>query len=1062
MLDATYAFLSLEYSGLIIAIAILGVAFAVVARAQSNSIKWLGRLIGLTGVVLAVGAISHLVRVSQIDENIPPPGTMVDLGGYKVHVLAEGPDDGPTIVWFAGGYIGGLGHYADHVALRDEVRSILIDRPGTGWSEAGPFPRTTAVQAEEMMAVLDELGESGPFIFAGHSFGGLLAANIARRYPDRTAAVVLMDATPLDVIVYGLDKTTLRSFSTIGLRHSLRLIFGLYRSPLPLDADGNVDVALSQPMRVRAYVENRARMGVASASAFEELTPEGLDDRAFETMLFAGELGDMPLYLIAPGKDASTALYAQMVAENAEEGDRFVRFLQATRERYLDMSNNSTRIYAPEGTGHNFIYERPDFLPEAMRRIVAEVNAASAARAGDYAQLTTQWPGPFGGLPPVELATPDKLWSAYQRAAAEKRDEMASIGVNIEPATFENTILAFESSGLALERLDKLFGIFATTTDTPGIREIAPKVAALRQEIDDEILFDRRLFERVQAVHSALPMSAPSNEAIRLTNVIHDRFVRGGAALSEGQQAELKAINARLAELRTRFAQNVMADERSLGVIVRDRQRLDGLTDTQIGAARSLAEARGINGAWVIAINRPSVWPVLTNVHSRSLREEVWRTWVTRGGNEGPNNNAPVVNEILKLRGEKARIYGYPTFAHWQTEARMAGTPDTAMDLMLQTWELLREPTRKEIEDLQAIADAEGADFELQPWDRLYYAEKYRQQNFNLDADDIKPYMALQNVVDAMFWTAGEVYGFEFQALPDVATVSPDIDVYAVSRDGEDIGVLWVDLFSRPGKSPSSYAGEYRTQETFRGKVLPLVALHSAVTPPTGDEPVLVDWERANVIFHEFGHTLQTLSNTASYPSLGALRAPWDFIEVPALLHERWFMDETVFKQFARHHETGEPIPDELYDRIIAARKYDRVFGASYNYIGAAIVDMRLHLLADGRDIDAMAVERQVLDEVGLPEAYDLVLHVPHAFHTFTAQYAAGVYTYLWSDVIAADIAEAFLESPDSLYDKETAQRYRELILEPGNAVDVADAFREFRGREPDPAAFMRRFDLLD
>lgn len=383
------------------------------------------------------------------------------------------------------------------------------------------------------------------------------------------------------------------------------------------------------------------------------------------------------------------------------------------------------------------------------------------------------------------------------------------------------------------------------------------------------------------------------------------------------------------------------------------------------------------------------------------------------------------------------------------------------MQLMTTSWNLLLEPTRKEIAAMQAIADADGADFVLQPWDRLYYAEKLRQQKFNLDADAVKPYLELSNVIDGMFWAAQRTFGFAFRELEDVPVISPDIRVFEVSRNGERIGALWLDLFQRPGKGPSSWSAQYRSAENFRGRVLPLVVLHSSVPQPAAGDPVLVPWERANVIFHEFGHTLQTLSNRAAFPSLGSLAVPWDFIEVPSLLNERWLLDRDVLTRFARHYQTGKPMPADLIDRIERAAQHDRVFSASLNYLGSAIVDMRLHLLADGREIDAVAEEKRILEELQLPQAVDLTLYIPHAFHTFTEEYAAGLYTYLWSDVIAADIAESFLAAPGGLYDQAVAERYMSIILAPANTVHAAQAFREFKGRDPDPGALMRRFGLV-
>lgn len=1058
-MNTLLSFLSLDYSGLVLALLLFGAAVFLIRKARSRIVKWPSWIFAAATIVLLLGSVSHLVRVAEIDDRFPAPGKMVDIGGYKVHVLAEGPNDGPAIVWFAGGHTGGLGNYQHHAALRDEVRSILIDRPGTGWSEAGPFPRSTAAQAEEMMRALEASGEKGPFIFAGHSFGGLLAINVARRYPDRTAALVMMDATPLDVIVYGLDKDTLRGIQKMGLGMTLKQIFGFYHATKPLDADGNDDVNYSNPMQVMQYIQSRARFGVATYSAFEELTPEGLDDRAFETMTFDGELGDIPLYLVAPkDEDPTTKPYSEMVAGGpGRKAERFAAFLKATRERYMRASTNSIRVVAPPGSGHNFVNEDPEFVINAVRDVVRAV----VEKQAEYKALTTNWPGPHGGFPPIDLATPENMEAAYVRAIAEKRQEVATIVRSTEPATFENTILALESSGLALARIQQLLTIFTSTASNPDIAAVAARTAPLAAEIDDEVAHNRVLFERVREVYSGLPDSAPDEEARRLVAVMHDNMVRSGAALSGVDKIRLTEINAKLAEQITRFGQNSRNDEAQLVVFVDSVADLDGLPDPQIAAAKAAAEAREEPTKWAIPISRPNVWPLLTHAHDRSLREVVWRKWVTRGGNDGEYDNGPVMTKILRLRGDKATLLGFPTFAHYQTAARMAGTPEIALNMLMRAWKSLEDPTIRDIAKMQAIANAEGADFELQPWDRLYYTEKLKQQEFNFNTGDVLPYFELNNIVAAMTWAAGQVYEFEFRELHDVAVVSPDIRVFEVLRGGEVTGVIWMDLFAREGKGPSSWAAQYRSEENFRGKQIPLVVLHSAAQKPPDGGPVLVPWERANVIFHEFGHTLQMLSNSASYPSLGALNVPWDFVEVPSLLNERWFMTDEVLSRFALHHETHEPMPAELLAKLRRSLMQDRVFSATQSFLGTAVVDMRLHLLADGREIDAEAVEAEVIAELDMPQAMDLILYVPHAFHTFSPQYAAGVYTYLWSDIIAADIADAFLEAPGGLYDRGVARRYRSQILDIGNTKPVEEAFRDFRGRDPDPNALMRRFDLL-
>jgi peptidyl-dipeptidase Dcp len=362
---------------------------------------------------------------------------------------------------------------------------------------------------------------------------------------------------------------------------------------------------------------------------------------------------------------------------------------------------------------------------------------------------------------------------------------------------------------------------------------------------------------------------------------------------------------------------------------------------------------------------------------------------------------------------------------------------------------------------LQQLADADHTGITIAPWDKLYYAEKYRQQEFGLDGDAVRPYLALQNVLDGMMWAAGRTYGLSFRELKGVPVMAADVRVYEVSRAKTIVGVLYVDVFQRRGKGPASWTEEFRSAERGPANVLPVATLYSNVVHPADGSPPLLSWEVANVLFHEFGHALHMLSNGARYRALGSLHVPWDFIEVPSLLNERWLLDRGVLTRFARHYQTGEPMPTALIDKVERSLKHDRVFSVNLEYLATALVDLRIHQLADGRSIDAVEEERRILAELDTPPAVTPLLPVSSAFHTFTEAYGAGVYTYLWSDAIAADIAEAFLAAPGGLYDQGVAARYRRTILEAGNTRPMQEAFREFRGHDPDPDALFRRFDLL-
>ncbi len=675
--------------------------------------------------------------------------------------------------------------------------------------------------------------------------------------------------------------------------------------------------------------------------------------------------------------------------------------------------------------------------------------------------LTTDWPGPYGGLPPVDRVTPTALEAAYRRAVDLKRAEFDAIATNPAAPTFENTVAALDRSGTALLRAERLLQIFTSTASTPEIRGVSASVLPLSASLDDEIAFNDRLFARVGALRDALPESAPTPEARRLVTVVYEDFVRRGAALDRQARKRLKVVNARLASLIAQFGQNLAREEESLVIWLDSPDELEGVGADRIEIAREAARARGRPGKFAVPMQRPSVWPVLTHAKSRQLRERVFNLWASRGNNRGEFDDVPLMTEILELRGQKARLMGFPSYAHLATAARMAGTPEVASAMLERAWQRLLPHTQEEIAALQAIADAESADLEIAPWDRLYYAEKLRAREFGFDSEAVRPYLPLQSVLHGMMWAAAESFGLAFREVHGIPVIAPEVSVYEVTREGHVVGLLYIDIFQRTGKGPASWAAEYRPAERGDPAVLPVVALHSnVVRPPDGSSPLLT-WEVANVIFHEFGHALHMLSNGASYRALGSLRVPFDFIETPSLFNERWLRDHRVLERFARHHATGQPMPDALVAGLERSLQHDRVFSMTLDYLATAIVDMRLHVMSDGRRIDAVAEEARILEELHMPSAVRPLLGVSHAVHTFTEAYAAGVYTYLWSDTLAADIAESFIAAPGGLFDRDVAARYRRTILEVGNTRPISEAFREFRGRDPDPDALFRRFDLI-
>lgn len=674
--------------------------------------------------------------------------------------------------------------------------------------------------------------------------------------------------------------------------------------------------------------------------------------------------------------------------------------------------------------------------------------------------LLAPWPGPYGGLPPFDVATPASIERAFGIALERKRAELRAIADNPAPPTFENTIEALEDSGRELRRVSVVYQVFVSTMGTPQTREAEKNVAPLLSVLEDEIAHDDALFARIEAVWQGRDAAGLTKEQARLTELVRDRLKRRGAGLGPEAKKRLGEINTRVAALQARFNQNLVTEQDGQAVFIEDESGLDGLGEEQRLAAAQAATERGRPGAWAIPNKRPAVWPFLTKSTRRDLREKVWRMWTMRGDNPGESDNKPVIAEILKLRGEKARLLGFPSFAHFATADRMARTPEAALDLMTRTWQSVIGPTRALVADLQAIADSEGAGIRLAPWDRLFYSAKLRKSRFDLDAEAVRQHLELESVLAAIFWAAGRVHGLSFRQLPEAPVCHPSIRVFELSRAGEPIGLLWLDVLGRPGKMHGSWQAEYRPAESFRGRVLPISSVNSGLPAPREGEPVLLPWEYANVLFHEFGHALHMLLSEARYPSLGSVAVPWDFVELPSFLNERWLLDHELLGRFARLRGTGEPIPEELVTSIERALRFDRVLTLNLDFLGGAIVDMRMHLLADGRDVDAVRLEEEVLQELGMPEAWDLIMRVPHCWHSISDGYAAGLYSYLWSDVMTADVAEAFLSSPGGLYDADTAERWRRTILSVGTSVPAEEAFRDFMGRDPDPSVLLRRFGL--
>jgi peptidyl-dipeptidase Dcp len=640
-----------------------------------------------------------------------------------------------------------------------------------------------------------------------------------------------------------------------------------------------------------------------------------------------------------------------------------------------------------------------------------------------------------------------------------KRGEIRAISANPERPSFENTIVALENAGRELNRIDCLYRVHSATLNTDVMRRIEPRIAPLLPALEDEIAHDDALFARVSRVRDTASAAGLSSEEQRLLDVTYDRFRRHGAGRPNPVKRRLSSIHRQLAGLYAAFGQHLLIEQENGMVILESEADLEGLSASARRLAATSARKRELPGKWVITNDRAAALPFLTQSTRRELREKVWRMWAMRGENRGPTDNRSLVAEILRLRGEQAKLLGFPSYAHWALADRMAATPEKAMALLRRVWNRALDPAREQLTHLQALAGQEGSRFQIAPWDHLHYLEKLRRARFDLDEERVTAHLELGNLCQAAFWAAGRLHGLTFTDIPGVPVPHADVRVIEVRRAGEPAGIIWLDLFARTGKRPGGWMMEYRNGETFRGRCLPLVSINMNLLRPAADTPVLLTWEFAAIVFHELGHALHALSSEVRYPSLAWNRVAWDFVELPSRLNERWLETREVLERFALDPNTGQPPTAALAQKIARTRTFDRT--AILRYLAAAIVDLGIHLRADGREIDPLAVEAELLAGIGMPAEITPAHRVTHFAHCFgDDRYAAGYYSYLWADAMAADAAESFTESPGGLYDISTATRWWQTVLRVGNSVPAAKAFRNFRGRDLDPEALMRRLDL--
>ena len=685
---------------------------------------------------------------------------------------------------------------------------------------------------------------------------------------------------------------------------------------------------------------------------------------------------------------------------------------------------------------------------------LAEKVSSLKAKA-DADPMLAEWTGPFGGVPPWDKAKADLFPAAFQTGLDLLLAEVDVIAQNPEPPTFANVIVPLENAGRHEDRAETLFGVLTNNLNTDDVQKVdadwSPKQAAAR----DAIVFNEKLFQRIATVYENRAKAGLTPEQDRLLTRTYDQYVRAGAKLSPEQKKKLGEINKELAAAYPEFAKKVLADENTW--ILLESKDLAGIPDSLKSGYKAAADERKKNGKWAVVNTRSSVDPFLTYSSRRDLREKVWKAFKNRGDNGDANDTNATIAKIVKLRADRAKLLGFASHANLRMADTMAKDPAKAKELMMKVWPAAVARVKEEVADMQAIADKEGAKITIEPWDYLYYAEKVRKAKYDLNQDDLKPYFELDSMIHGAFFMAGELYGLDFdEVTPQVPVFSPGVRVWQVKdrASGKYVGLFYGDYFARAAKRSGAWAAPYQGHETFTGRtVTPITSNNNNFVKGAEGEPVLISLDDAQTLFHEFGHAIHGLLSEVNYPGLAG--TPRDFVEYPSQVHEMWVLTRPILDRFALHYKTKQPMPQALLDKVEASKKFNTGY-TTVEYLSAAIVDMELHTLPDGV-VDPDAFERDTLAKIGNPKEVAMRHRLPQFNHLFTSDaYSAGYYSYLWSEVMDADTREAFQEA-GNVFDKATAEKMKKYILSPGNTTDRAEAYRQFRGRDPEVSALFKK-----
>ncbi len=660
----------------------------------------------------------------------------------------------------------------------------------------------------------------------------------------------------------------------------------------------------------------------------------------------------------------------------------------------------------------------------------------------------TEWKTEFG-VPPFEKIEKEHYLPAFKAGIEQEKQDIEKIVENEDDPTFKNTIETLEESGALLRKVSSVFNVLNGSMTDEEMQQIDEEVTPLLSNHRDDILFNEELFQRIKTVYDQKENLELTTEQAKLLEEYYRNFIRGGAKLSEENKAELRKINEELSNLTMKFGQHVLKENNRFELVIENEEDLAGLPQSVINGAAKAAEDRGHEGKWVFTLHRSSITPFLTYSEKRDLREKIFKAYINRGNNDDELDNKEIASRIAFLRVKRAQILGYETHAHYVLEENMAKKPENVYDLLYKIWEPALEKAKQERSELQELIDEEGKDFKLQPWDWWFFAERLKKKKFELSDEMTKPYFELNNVREGVFYVANQLYGIRFIERTDLPKYHPDVKVFEVrEEDGSHIGIFYADYFSRASKRGGAWMNSFRKQYKLKEKeTTPIVTNNLNLTKPSGDSPTLLNFDEAATLFHEFGHALHGLLSDCTYPRLSGTSVPRDFVELPSQIMEHWASEPEVLKVYAKHYQTGEPIPQELIEKIEKAGHFNQGF-ATVEYLAAAFLDMDWHTLAEPVEQDALKFENQSMEKIGMVPEIVVRYRSPYFQHIFSGGYSSGYYSYIWSEVLDCDAFHAFKET--SLFDKETALSFRNNILEKGGTQDPMVLYKNFRGREPE------------